>query len=495
MRRRSRAGGEPAKAQRRKTVARKSRSAPKAGRPRSSSAAGEEAKVAQLTRERDEALEQQTATAEILRVISSSPGDLQPVFEAILENATRICEATYGAMWLREGDGFRNTAFHGVLPAAYTGQWRSGMVIPPGPDAPLARVARSRKPVHVADLRKDRAYLDGHALTVTAVDVAGIRTAVFVPMLKNNELIGVISIYRQEVRPFTDKQIALVTNFAAQAVIAIENTRLLHELRESLQQQTATADVLKVISRSTFDLQTVLDALTKSVAQLCAADKGLIFRPEGEQLVMFLFLYLVQLHIVLLVSKRNLTQFAKGKHLFFHGFFEIRIVGKRIEDWIMLNVFSVQSRLDAAPQQIHGLIVIPHLHKSSGGVVEHLEIVRPKRLGGMSVARAVCRSPIVGHVETEYLRHFGLVLATCAIDRHGHGRADRIGRQHDVPDLLCECPKKLLSAGVVGRRQRGPSGRAWCRLDQRGGAAKRRSAHGSDGRRSHPWHLGLRIRG
>ena len=136
MRRRSRAGGEPAKAQRRKTGARKTPVTSKAPDPKSSSAAREETKVAELTRERDEALEQQTATAEILRVISSSPGDLQPAFEAILENATRICEATYGAMWLREGDGFRNTAFHGVLPEAYTGQWRSGMVIPPGPDAP-----------------------------------------------------------------------------------------------------------------------------------------------------------------------------------------------------------------------------------------------------------------------------------------------------------------------------------------------------------------------
>ena len=290
MRRRSSTGGEPIKARRRKTVTLKRGIAPKALRRRSSSAGGQETKVARLTRELNEAVEQQTATAEILSVISSSPGDLQPVFEAILQNATRICEATYGAMWLREGDGFRNAAFHGALPEAYTGQWRSGMVIPPGPHATLARIARSRKPLHVADLRKDRAYLDGHALTVTAVDLAGLRTVLGVPMLKNNELIGAFSIYRQEVRPFTDKQIALVTNFAAQAVIAIENARLLNELRQSLEQQTATAEVLKVVSSSPGDLEPVFATMLEKAVSICDAKYGNIYRWDGE------FLHLLAAH-------------------------------------------------------------------------------------------------------------------------------------------------------------------------------------------------------
>jgi signal transduction histidine kinase len=202
------------------------------------------------------------------------------VFEAILTNATRLCEASYGAMWLKEGDRFRNAAFHGALSTAYIEQWRSATV---GRTAPMGRVAQSRKPLQIADLREDQTYLDRHPLTVNAVDVAGIRTLALVPMLKEDEFVGAISIYRKEVRPFTDRQIELVQNFANEAVIAIENTRLLKELRESLQQQTATADVLKVISRSTFDLKSVLQTLVESAAQLCDADNSTVTRQQGTE--------------------------------------------------------------------------------------------------------------------------------------------------------------------------------------------------------------------
>ncbi|MGB7773858.1 MAG: GAF domain-containing protein, partial [Pseudolabrys sp.] len=242
------------------------------------------------TRERDEALEQQAATAEVLKVISSSTGKLEPVFQTILENSITICEAKFGMFWLTEGRSFRCVALHGTSPA-FTELRRREPIFHPNPTllSPLGRIARSKQLVHVADCRAEQAYIEGDPGFVALVDLAGARTILVVPVLRDNGLVGALNIFRQEVRPFTDKQIELVTNFAAQAVIAIENTRLLNELRqrtddlsESLEQQTATSEVLKVISSSPGDLEPVFNAMLANATRICEATFGHLWLFEGN---------------------------------------------------------------------------------------------------------------------------------------------------------------------------------------------------------------------
>src|SRR5262249_55825914 len=233
------------------------------------------------TRELSEALEQQTATSEVLQVISSSPGELESVFQAMLQNSVRICEAKFGRMFQYEHNTFRSVAHVGAPPALAEWDQQRG-AFQPFAGGTLEQLVRSKQVVHIADIASEDP-------SNPSARFGGARSLVAVPMFKDSDLVGAIVIYRQEVRPFTDKQIELVQNFAAQAVIAIENTRLLNELRErtndlseALEQQTATSEVLGVISSSPGELEPVFEALLANAKQLCGAKFGNLYLREGD---------------------------------------------------------------------------------------------------------------------------------------------------------------------------------------------------------------------
>jgi GAF domain-containing protein len=287
MRRRSKAGSKLAKARRGKLPARKRRNASRTVRRPRSTGTGQDTKVTRLTRELDEALEQQAATSEILQVISSSAGDLQPVFATILEKAVRLCSATFGNIYRWEDGALHLVATHNTPPALAEVRRRSPLR--PNPQSFIARMVATKAAINIPDLAAEPFYIERNPSAVAAVELADMRSILLVPMLRKNDLIGAISVYQQTVRPFTDRQIALLAGFANQAIIAIENARLLTELRarseelgRSVGELRMLAEVSQAVNR-TLDLETVLPTIAAKAVQLSNTDAGAIYVFDDAQ--------------------------------------------------------------------------------------------------------------------------------------------------------------------------------------------------------------------
>jgi hypothetical protein len=236
-------------------------------------------KLDERTSELDETEAQKAAMAEVLEVINSSPGDLAPVFDGMLEKAMRLCGAAFGFMTVIDGERSRTVAARGV-PAAYAAFRERN---PTPANAPIASRVRKGEPfIHTVDLKAEQFYEEGEPQRRAIVDLGGARTLLAVPLMRDQAVLGAIQVYRTEVRPFADKQIVLLQNFAAQAVIAMENARLLTETREALEQQTATAEVLQVINNSPGDLAPVFDAILEKATSLCESAFGILFTHDGK---------------------------------------------------------------------------------------------------------------------------------------------------------------------------------------------------------------------
>src|SRR5215831_11065508 len=272
MRRRSKSTGRSAKTRLRKAVMQKRGHGSMTRRRRISRTLGRKTEIEPLTRETSTLAEQQRATTEVLKLIGSSFGDPQPVFASILASAVRLCDADNGIIRRWDGDALHLVATHNI-PQAFI-ELREQSPYRPLQYSPSGRMLATGRLVHIADLAADQAYIERNPPAVAAVEIGGIRTMLAVPLLKDSELIGSFVVGRKEVRPFADKQIEIVQNFAAQAVVVIQNAQLLHELRETLRQQSAAADVLKIISRSAFSLQAVLDTVVELAERLCDADQA-----------------------------------------------------------------------------------------------------------------------------------------------------------------------------------------------------------------------------